>query len=142
MIFLKRKSCLIQPLKKMNKIILNSSLALLFILSSLKFYQSYDRVLLNAFQRDGGNKIAVYPEVLEIQEIVNKYQIQDFNLDGNLLKGLPMQRIVEFVYPIKLNPTSKNVFLSNTIEDNDIALPSSKCELIEEGYLVSLYECE
>jgi hypothetical protein len=126
----------------MNKIILNTSLFLLFILSSLKFYQSYDSVLFKAFQKNGGNVIAVYPEVIDIQEIIYNYQIQDFNLDGNLLKGLPMQRIVEFVYPIKLNPTSKNVFLSNTIEDNDIALPSSKCELIEEGYLVSLYECE
>jgi hypothetical protein len=128
-------------MRAMNKIIINISLILLFILSSLKFYQSYDNVLFNAFQKNGGNEVAVYPEVLDIQEIIDNYQIQDFNLDGNLLKGLPLQRIVEFTYPIRLNPSSKNLFLSNTIENNDIALLPSECNLIEEGLLVNLYEC-
>ena len=127
----------------MKKILfLNICLALLFIMSSLKFYQSYDNVLLNAFQKDGGNKIAVYPEVIDIQKMIKHYQLQDFNLEGNLLSGLPMQRIVEFLYPIRLNPTSKNLFLSNTIENNDIALLPSGCNLIEEGLLVNLYGCE
>jgi hypothetical protein len=127
----------------MKKILfLNICLALLFILSSLKFYQSYDNVLLNAFQKDGGNKIAVYQEVIDIQKTIKNYQLQDFNLKGNLLTGLPMQRIVEFVYPIRLNPKSKNLFLSNTTKNNDIALLPSGCNLIEEGSRVNLYACE
>lgn len=127
----------------MKKILfLNISLALLFIISSLKFYQSYDNVLFNAFHRDGGNEIAFYPEVIEVHRMIKNLQIKDFNLDGNLLNGLPIQRIVEFVYPIRLNPASKNLFLSNTIENNDIALLPSGCNLIEEGSQVNFYECE
>jgi len=129
-------------MKAMNKIILNLFLILLFILSSLKFYQSYDNVLFNAFQKNIGNEIAVYPEVIEVHHMIEKLQIKDFNLNGNLLNGLPLQRIVEFVYPIRFNPLSKNLFLSNTIEDNDIALLPSGCNLIEEGSRVNLYECE
>ena len=126
----------------MNKIILNSSLALLFILSSLKFYQSYDHVFFHSFQLDGGNEIAFYPEVIEVHQMIKNFQLKDYKLDGNLLNGLPMQRIVEFVYPIRLNPLSKNLFLSNTIENNDIAILPSGCNLIEEGLRVNLYECE
>ena len=125
-----------------KNLVINLSLLLLLILSSLKFYQSYDHVFLESFQLDGGKEIAVYPEVLEVHQMIKNYQLKDYKLDGNLLNGLPMQRIVEFVYPIRLNPTSKNLFLSNTIENNDIALLPSGCNLIEEGLLVNLYECE
>lgn len=125
-----------------KKIVVNFSLVLLFILSSLKFYQSYDYVFLQSFQLDGGNEIAMYPEVIEIQQIIENFQLRDYKLDGNLLNGLPMQRIVEFTYPIKLNSSSHFLFLSNTTENNDIGLIPSGCKLIEEGLRVSLYECE
>ena len=123
-------------------LVINLSLFLLLILSSLKFYQSYDHVFFQSFQLDGGNEIAVYPEVIEVQQMIKNFQLKDYKLDGNLLNGLPMQRIVEFVYPVRLNPTSKNLFLSNTIENNDIALLPSGCNLIEEGLQVNLYACE
>jgi len=125
-----------------KKFVINLSLFLVFFLSSLKFYQSYDYVFLQSFQLDGGREIAVYPEVLEIQRMIKNSQLKDYKLNGNLLNGLAMQRIVEFVYPIRLNPESKNIFLSNTIENNDIALLPSGCNLIEEGLLVNLYECQ
>ena len=125
-----------------KNLVINLSLFLLLILSSLKFYQSYDHVFLKSFQLDGGKEIAVYPEVLELHQMIKNYQLKDYKLDGNLLKGLPMQRIVEFVYPIRLNPESKNIFLSNTAENNDIALLPSGCKSIEEGSWVNLYACE
>jgi len=52
----------------------NFSLVFLFILSSLKLYQSYDYVFLQSFQLDGGNEIAVYPEVIEIHQMIKNFQ--------------------------------------------------------------------
>lgn len=124
------------------KKLLNFSLTLLFILSSLKFYQSYDHVFIQSFQKSGGNEIAVYPEVIEIHQMMKSFQLNDYKLDGNLHNGLPMQRIVEFTYPIQLNSSSRFLFLSKTTENNDIGLLPSKCNLIEEGLRVNLYECE
>ena len=125
-----------------KNLVVNFSLVFLFILSSLKFYQSYDYVFLQSFQLDGGNEIAVYPEVIEIHQMVTNYHLKDYRLDGNLLNGLPMQRIVEFTYPIQLNSSSPFLFLSKTIENNDTGLLPSGCKLTEEGLRVNLYECE
>ena len=133
--------CKLNIMLKKN-LAVNFSLVFLFILSSLKFYQSYDYVFLQSFQLDGGNEIAVYPEVIEIHQMIKNFQLKDYKLDGDLLNGLPMQRIVEFTYPIKLNSSSPFLFLSKTVENNDIGLLPSECELIEEGFRVNLYECK
>ena len=133
--------CKLNIMLKKN-LAVNFSLVFLFILSSLKFYQSYDYVFLQSFQLDGGNEIAVYPEVIEIHQMIKNFQLKDYKLDGDLLNGLPMQRIVEFTYPIKLNSSSPFLFLSKTIEKNDNGLLPSGCKLIEEGFRVNLYECE
>ena len=125
-----------------KNLVVNFSLVLLFILSSLKFYQSYDYVFLQSFQLDGGNEIAMYPEVIEIHHMIKNFQLKDYKLDGDLLNGLPMQRIVEFTYPIQLNSSSPFLFLSKTIENNDTVLLPSGCKLVEEGLRVSLYECK
>ena len=125
-----------------KKILINISLFVLFILSSLKFYQSYDHVFFQSFQKNGGNEITLSPEVIEVHRIIKKLQLKDFNLDGDLLNGLPLQRIVEFNYPIKLNNSSKLLFLSKISENNDIARLPIGCDLIEEGSQVNLYECE
>jgi len=125
-----------------KKILIDASLFVLVILSSLKFYQSYDHVFFKSFLESGGNETAVYPEVIEIHQMVTNYHLKDYRLDGNLLNGLPLQRIVEFTYPIKLNSSSHFLFLSNTTENNDIGLLPSGCKLVEEGLRVNLYECE
>jgi len=125
-----------------KKILIDAGLFVLFILSSLKFYQSYDHVFFKSFLESGGHEIAVYPEVIEMHQIITNYHLEDYRLVGNLLNGLPLQRIVEFTYPIKLNSSSHFLFLLNTTENNDTGLVPSGCKLIEEGLRVNLYECE
>ena len=121
----------------MNKIILNSSLALLFILSSLKFYQSYDNVFFESFKRYGGEEIAVYPEVLEIRNLLEKYEIMDFNVSLDIMHRQAYQRIAEFTYPRVISEQSKYIFF----KINDFSPEPSKCVYLDSANLIRLLQC-
>ena len=120
------------------------TIAIYFFLFSVLFltYHRYDYAIIDSFQKDGGIIFALDPHVLEVREIIQIYKLKDFNLNGFLRNDAEtIQRIMESVYPIRLNMASKYLFLSNTPENYDIFLAGIQCIQIKQGRFVSLYEC-
>jgi len=127
--------------KKIEKLL---TIAIYFCLFSVLFftYKRYDYAIIESFQKDGGIILALDPHVLEVREIIQIYKLKDFNLNGFLRNDAEtIQRIMESVYPIRLNMASKYLFLSNTPENYDIFLAGIQCIQIKQGRFVSLYEC-
>ena len=127
--------------KKIEKLL---TIAIYFCLFSVLFftYKRYDYAIIESFQKDGGIILALDPHVLEVREIIQIYKLKDFNLNGFLRNDAEtIQRIMESVYPIRLNMASKYLFLSNTPENYDMFLAGIQCIQIKQGRFVNLYEC-
>ena len=127
--------------KKIEKLL---TIAIYFCLFSVLFftYKRYDYAIIESFQKDGGIILALDPHVLEVREIIQIYKLKDFNLNGFLRNDAEtIQRIMESVYPIRLNMASKYLFLSNTPENYDIFSAEIQCTQIKQGRFINLYEC-
>ena len=127
--------------KKIEKLL---TIAIYFFLFSVLFltYNRYDYAIIESFQKDGGIILALDPHVLEVREMVQIYKLKDFNLNGFLRNDAEtIQRIMESVYPIRLNMASEYLFLSNTPENYDIFSAGIQCIQIKQGRFVNLYEC-
>ena len=93
-------------------------------------------IIKNPFNENAGISHALSAEVIEVNSILKKQKVTDFNLSESLKKDTYLyQRIIEFNYPIRINESSKLVFFLNA-ED----IPST-CELIETGKYLKLTKC-
>jgi len=90
----------------------------------------------NPFAKSSGITYALKPNVIEIKNIIEKNKLKNFNLSNNLSKDKYLyQRSIEFNYPIRINKSSKFIFIN--IEEKR---PNS-CKIIEIGHFTKLIEC-
>ena len=90
----------------------------------------------NPFAKSSGITYALKPNVIEIKNIIEKNKLKNFNLSNNLSKDKYLyQRSIEFNYPIRINKSSKFIFIN--IEEKH---PNS-CKIIEIGHFTKLIEC-
>ena len=93
-------------------------------------------IITNPFNENSGISHALSAEVIESNLILKEQKATDFNLSQKLRKDTYFyQRSIEFNYPIRINETSKLIFLS--IEED---IPST-CKLIEAGKYLQLTKC-
>ena len=93
-------------------------------------------IIKNPFNENAGISYALSAEVIEVNSILKKQKVTDFNLSESLKKDTYLyQRIIEFNYPIRINESSKFVFFHNT-ED----IPNT-CKVIETGKYLMLTQC-
>ena len=93
-------------------------------------------IIKNPFNKDAGISYALYPAVIESNDILKKHKAIDFNLSEGLKKDIYLyQRTIEFNYPIRINESSKLIFFLYA-ED----IPNA-CKIIEIGKYLTLTQC-
>ena len=93
-------------------------------------------IIKNPFNENAGISYALSSEVIEVNSILKKQKVTDFNLSEGLKKDTYLyQRIIEFNYPIRINESSKLIFFLNA-ED----IPNA-CKIIEIGKYLTLTQC-
>ena len=93
-------------------------------------------IIKNPFNENAGISYALSAEVIEVNSILKKQKVIDFNLSESLKKDTYLyQRTIEFNYPIRINESSKFVFFLNA-ED----IPNT-CKVIETGKYLMLTQC-
>ena len=93
-------------------------------------------LLINPFKETSGVAFALAPEIIESNNLIKKYEANDFNLSKKLKDDTYFyQRSIEFNYPIRINKNSKFIFFSS---EEDIP---NTCMLIETGKYLKLTQC-
>ena len=93
-------------------------------------------IIKNPFNVSSGISYALSAEVIEVNSILKKQKVIDFNLSESLKKDTYLyQRIIEFNYPIRINESSKLIFFLNA-ED----IPNT-CKVIKTGKYLKLTQC-
>ena len=93
-------------------------------------------VLKKPFSKGTGVIYAVSPEIIEINKIIKKHNLKNFELSKNLKKDTYIyQRSIEYNYPIRINSNSKFIIFLN----NESIIDA--CTLIEEKKYFKLAEC-
>ena len=94
-------------------------------------------IIKNPFKQSSGISYALSPEIIESNDLLKKWQADDFNLSKSLSKinTYFYQRSIEFNYPIRINESARFIFFLN---EEDI--PSS-CKVIENGEYLKLIQC-
>ena len=93
-------------------------------------------IIKNPFNESSGISYALSAEVIEVNSILKKQKVIDFNLSEGLKKDTYLyQRIIEFNYPIRINESSKLIFFLNAE-----GIPNA-CKIIEIGKYLTLTQC-
>jgi hypothetical protein len=93
-------------------------------------------VIKSPFNINSGVTFVVSSRIIEINDILKKQKVNDFNLSKIILDNNYInKKSVEFNYPIRLNKKSKNIFF--TKEEN---IPNS-CKIINTGKYFKFTEC-
>ena len=93
-------------------------------------------IVKNSFNKNAGISHALSVEVIEVNSILKKQKVIDFNLSEGLKKDTYLyQRTIEFNYPIRISESSKLIFFLNTEK-----IPNG-CKIIEIGKYFTLTEC-
>ena len=88
------------------------------------------------FDQDSGITYALSPKVVELRDILKKYDLDEFNLSEGIKEDTYMyQRSIEFNYPVRMNKESKKIFY---FIDEKI---SGTCDLLETGKYIKLTKC-
>jgi len=109
-------------------------LQLLYILYARSGFQI--EILKKPFAKETGIFYAISPEIIEINKIIKKHKLKDFELSKNLRKDTYLyQRSIEYNYPVRLNNDSKFIIFLN----NESVIDT--CTIIEEKKYFKLAEC-
>ena len=93
-------------------------------------------IIKNPFNKNSGIFYALPPEVIELNDVLKKHKVSDFNLSEGFKKDTYLyQRSIEFNYPIRIKKTSPLIFFLNS-ED----IPNT-CEVIETRKYLKLTQC-
>tara|TARA_B100000674_G_scaffold444934_1_gene410882 strand:+ start:61 stop:477 length:417 start_codon:yes stop_codon:yes gene_type:complete len=104
-------------------------------------------IIKNLFNKDWVPKYSIYiPEVIEIQKILEKNNIENFTFTQNFLNKNKLYvvnnsnkyiyyRTITYSYPILFDENSKNIVIRKSE-----AMPNN-CEVIEQGKFISLVKC-
>ena len=93
---------------------------LIFIIFFQIFYIANKRlsfkteILKNSFLKDFGSEYVMSNDILELKKITNDLKLEKFNISKKLNENVFFfQRSIEFLYPIKIDKKSENIFFSS-----------------------------
>ena len=93
-------------------------------------------IIKNPFNENSGIFYALSPEVIELNDVLKKHKVSDFNLSEGFKKDTYLyQRSIEFNYPIRINKDSRFIFF---LKDEDV---HNDCMIIETGKYLKLAKC-
>ena len=98
-----------------------------FVLVLLIFFQIFyiankrlafkTEILKNSFLKDFGSEYVMTNDILELKKITNDLKLEKFNISKKLTENVFFfQRSIEFLYPIKIDKKSENIFFSSEEE--------------------------
>ena len=98
-----------------------------FILVFLIFFQLFyiankrlafeTEIFKNSFLKDFGSEYVMTNDILELKKITNDLKLEKFNISKKLTENVFFfQRSIEFLYPIKIDKKSENIFFSSVEE--------------------------
>ena len=98
-----------------------------FILVFLIFFQLFYiankrlafkiEIFKNSFLKDFGSEYVMTSDILELKKITNDLKLEKFNISKKLTENVFFfQRSIEFLYPIKIDKKSENIFFSSEEE--------------------------
>ena len=93
---------------------------LAFIIFLQLFYISSKRlnfeteIFKKSFLKDFGSEYVMTSDILELKKITNDLKLEKFNISKKLTENVFFfQRSIEFLYPIKIDKKSENIFFSS-----------------------------
>ena len=70
-----------------------------------------------SFLKDFGSEYVMTSDILELKKITNDLKLEKFNISKKLTENVFFfQRSIEFLYPIKIDKKSENIFFSSVEE--------------------------
>ena len=117
-----------------------------FILVFLIFFQLFyiankrlafkTEIFKNSFLKDFGSEYVMTKDILELKEITNDLKLEKFNISEKLSENVFFfQRSIEFLYPIKIDKKSENIFFSSEEE-----IPNN-CIILNQYKHLTLAKC-
>ncbi len=74
-------------------------------------------ILKKSFLKDFGSEYIMTKDILELKEITKNLKLEKFNISEKLSENVFFfQRSIEFLYPIKIDKKSENIFFSSEEE--------------------------
>ena len=93
-------------------------------------------IIKDPFNKNAGISSALSSEVIESRDILNKYEVDNFNLSKNLKENTYFyQRSIEFNYPLRIDQSSKFILFSINEDIN------KDCKILEAGIHLILIQC-
>jgi len=93
-------------------------------------------IIKDPFNKNAGISSALSSEVIESRDILNKYEVDNFNLSKNLKENTYFyQRSIEFNYPLRIDQSSKFILFSINEDIN------KDCKILEAGIHLRLIKC-
>ncbi len=93
-------------------------------------------IIKDPFNKNAGISSALSSEVIESRNILNKYEVDNFNLSKNLKENTYFyQRSIEFNYPLRIDQSSKFILFSINEDIN------KDCKILEAGIHLRLIKC-
>lgn len=106
--------------KIIKKIFTNSYTYLLIIFFMLFFrFDANLKYLFVLFEENAGAKESVPTPVYHLKTFINNLEVKDFKVVGKFKNTELWARSIEYIYPIRFNNNSKNVFTLETINTNN-----------------------
>ena len=116
---------------------------LLFIIFFQIFYIANKRldfkteILKNSFIKDFGSEYVMTTDILELKKITNDLKLKKFNISKKLSENtFFFQRSIEFLYPVKIDKKSENIFFSS--EEN---IPNN-CNILNQYKYLNYVKCK
>ena len=116
---------------------------LLFIIFFQIFYIANKRldfkteILKNSFLKDFGSEYVMSKDILELKKITNDLKLEKFNISKKLNENVFFfQRSIEFLYPVKIDKKSENIFFSS--EEN---IPNN-CNILNQYKYLNYVKCK
>ena len=117
-----------------------------FVLVLLIFFQIFyiankrlafkTEILKNSFLKDFGSEYVMTSDILELKEITKNLKFEKFNISQKLRENIFFfQRSIEFLYPIKIDKKSENIFFSSKEK-----IPNS-CNILNQYKHLTLAKC-
>ena len=93
-------------------------------------------IIKDPFNKNAGISSALSSEVIESRDILNKHEVNNFNLSKNLKEDTYFyQRSIEFNYPHRIDQSSKFILFSINEDIN------KDCKVLETGIHLKLIQC-
>ena len=89
-----------------------------------------------SFLKDFGSEYVMTHDILELKKITKDLKLKKFNISEKLSKNVFFfQRSIEFLYPIKIDKNSKNIFFSSQEK-----IPSN-CNILDQYKHLTFAKC-